>query len=159
MSRTHKGHVSAVKCRRIFALSSGTPPFSNISFCPSWPVCHLREHLYMCSSNPSHTLTCICHLLNFSSASLTSLMFSPSSLFCYYGVCLPLPLCFKWGNTALYYASCYGHTATVELLLRAGADTEAKDRVRERKNYTLTCDSQNGLKVVAPCGLSSPRWS
>jgi len=92
LSRTHKGHVSAVKCRRIFALSSGTPPFSNISFCPSWPVCHLREHLYMCSSNPSHTLTCICHLLNFSSASLTSLMFSPSSLFCYYGVCASFSL-------------------------------------------------------------------
>ena len=48
-----------------------------------------------------------------------------------------LPLCLKvYGNTALMKASHYGHTATVELLLRAGADKEAKDLVREEKNHT-----------------------
>jgi len=38
------------------------------------------------------------------------------------------------------WASTYGHTATVELLLGAGADTEAKNKVRETKraNHTHT---------------------
>ena len=51
---------------------------------------------------------------------------------CYYGVCLPLPLCFKHGETALMLASANGDTATVELLLGAGADKEAKEMVSER---------------------------
>ena len=51
------------------------------------------------------------------------------------------------------WASREGHTATVELLLGAGADTEAKNKVRETKRaiYTHTCGYQNGLKEVAPC--------
>jgi ankyrin repeat protein len=36
-------------------------------------------------------------------------------------------------------ASYYGKTATVELLLEAGANKEAKDEVRERKYHTHTC--------------------
>ena len=64
-----------------------------------------------------------------------------------------LPLCLKAGYTALMMASHNGHTATVELLLGAGADTEAKNKVRETKRaiYTHTCGYQNGLKEVAPC--------
>ena len=59
------------------------------------------------------------------------------------------------------FASREGHTATVELLLGAGADKEAKDKVRvtKRANHTRTSGCQDGLKEVAPCGLSSPRWS
>jgi len=38
----------------------------------------------------------------------------------------------KGGVTALFFASTYGHTATVELLLGAGADKEAKEMVSER---------------------------
>ena len=36
-----------------------------------------------------------------------------------------------FGVTALIWASYYGHTAAVELLLAAGADKEAKTMVRE----------------------------
>ena len=48
-------------------------------------------------------------------------------------VCVPPspPLCVKFGNTALILASREGHTATVELLLGAGADKDAMDEVRE----------------------------
>ena len=55
-------------------------------------------------------------------------------------MCLPLPLCFKHGETALMWASRNGYTATVELLLGAGADMDAEDkvRVRKRENYTHT---------------------
>jgi hypothetical protein len=42
---------------------------------------------------------------------------------------------------------------------RAGANKEAMNEVRKRIKYTLTCDSQNGLKEEAPCGLSSHRCS
>jgi len=58
-------------------------------------------------------------------------------------------------------ASRFGYTATVELLLGAGADKEAKDGVREtlRANHTHTSGCQDGLKEEAPCGLSSPRCS
>ena len=52
---------------------------------------------------------------------------------CYYGVCLPLPLCFKHGETALILASEGGHTAIVELLLGAGADKEAKNNLSGRE--------------------------
>ena len=38
----------------------------------------------------------------------------------------------KRGSTALIYASINGQTATVELLLGAGADKEAKEMVSER---------------------------
>ena len=49
-------------------------------------------------------------------------------------VCVPPspPLCVKFGHTALMLASREGHTATVELLLGAGADKEAKEMVSER---------------------------
>ena len=43
-----------------------------------------------------------------------------------------IPLCLKDGYTALIAASVNDHTATVELLLGAGADTEAKDKVSKR---------------------------
>jgi len=82
----------------------------------------------MCSTTP-HTHSHVCHLLIYS---------SPFFSLCYYGVCLPLSLYGKGGETALIKASCYGNTAIVELLLGAGADKEAKDEVRERmrENYT-----------------------
>jgi ankyrin repeat protein len=37
----------------------------------------------------------------------------------------------KYNDTALMEASRNGHTATVQLLLGAGADKEAKSKVRE----------------------------
>jgi len=40
---------------------------------------------------------------------------------------------------------------------RTGANKEATDEVRKRIKYTLTCDSQNGLKEEALSGLSLPR--
>jgi len=55
-------------------------------------------------------------------------------------VCLLLPLFLKLGFTALILASKNSHTATVELLLGAGADKEAKDKVREEKNHTHMVD-------------------
>ena len=88
LSRTHEGHVTAVKCRRIFDLSSGTPWISNLSFCPSWPVCHLREHLYMCSMTP-HTHSHVFATYLSSHPLLTSLMFSPSSSLFATMVCVP----------------------------------------------------------------------
>ena len=60
--------------------------------------------------------------------------------FCYYGVCAFLSLSCKRGNTALMYASANGHTATAELLLGAGANKDAKDKVREEKNHTHMVD-------------------
>ena len=59
------------------------------------------------------------------------------------------------------YASENGHTAIVELLLGAGADKEAKDKVRETKraNHTRTSGCQDGLKEEAPCNFSSHCWS
>ena len=144
-------------CRRIFALSSGTPPFSNLSFCPSWPVCHLREHLYMCSTNPSHTLTCVCHLLIYSSTSHFPHVLH-SSLFATM-VCVPPspPLCLKCGASALRLARSAMVTPQLWSSSRAGANKEATDEVRKRIKYTLTCDSQNGLKEEALSGLSLPR--
>jgi ankyrin repeat protein len=86
----------------------------------------------MCSTNPSHTLTCVCHLLINSSTSHFPHVLLFSSLFATM-VCVPPspPLCVKFGYTALLLASENGHTATVELLLGAGADTDAKNEVRE----------------------------
>ena len=54
-------------------------------------------------------------------------------------VCASLSLYVSvYGWTALMRASDRGYTATVELLLGAGADTEAKDlvSVRKKENYT-----------------------
>ena len=53
-------------------------------------------------------------------------------------VCASLSLCCKAGNTALMLASRNGYTATVELLLGAGADKEAKGGVSERKREKST---------------------
>jgi len=65
-------------------------------------------------------------------------------------VCASLSLYCKYGRTALMWASKGGHTATVELLLGAGADKEVKDEVREgmRENYTRAraYDWLDGLK-------------
>jgi len=49
------------------------------------------------------------------------------------GVCLCLFLCVntKDGFTALMIASQHGHTATAQLLVEAGADKEAKSKVRD----------------------------
>ena len=103
-------------------------------FCPLCPVCHLRVHTTTCALLPLHLP--LTRLLYTSLTSLYLLLFlllpsSPFSSLCYYGVCLSLPLCLKGGVTALMKASINGCTATVELLLGAGADKEAKDQVRE----------------------------
>ena len=94
-----------------------------------------RVPFYMCSANPSHT-----HMLATYSSTLYlshfPLFVSSSSPFFLLLWCVCLPLCLKYGHTALMKASAYGHTATAELLLGAGADKEAKDEVRERKNHT-----------------------
>jgi ankyrin repeat protein len=42
------------------------------------------------------------------------------------------------GQTALIIASAKGHTATVEVLLKAGADKDAKDKVGDRKREAHT---------------------
>ena len=75
----------------------------------------VRVYHYMCSTNPSHTLTCVCHLLIYSSTSHFHrvLLFFP--IFATM-VCASLSLCCKGGNTALMMASQYYHPATVELL-------------------------------------------
>jgi len=97
-------------------------------FCPLCPVCHLRVHTTTCALLPLHLpLT----RLLFTSLTSLCLPLFPLFSFCYYGVCLSLPLCLKGGVTALMKASINGCTATVELLLGAGADKEAKDQVRE----------------------------
>ena len=90
----------------------------------------LREHLYMCSTNSLHTLTCICHLLINSSTSHFPHVFLFFPIFATM-VCASLSLCCKGAYTALMWASNSGRTATVELLLGAGADKEAKGAVRE----------------------------
>jgi ankyrin repeat protein len=58
-------------------------------------------------------------------------------------VCASLSLYCKGGQTALMMASVNGRTATVELLLGAGTDTEAKNKVREAEKmnhtHTYTC--------------------
>jgi len=87
LSRNHKGHVLAVKCRRIFYLSSGTPWISYLSFafllyfatCASTSTCALLP--------PTHT-----HVYAAYSSTLPPHS-SPFFSLCYYGVCLPLPLC------------------------------------------------------------------
>jgi len=53
-------------------------------------------------------------------------------------VCAYLSLYGKRGNTALVLASKGGHTAIVELLLGAGADTDAKNKVRVTKRKKST---------------------
>jgi ankyrin repeat protein len=45
------------------------------------------------------------------------------------------------------WASRRGYTATVELLLGAGADKESKDEVREGKNYTHARTHMDGKTV------------
>jgi len=91
----------------------------------------------MCSTTPpTHT-----HVFATYSSTLPPRLLPSSSTFfsfCYYGVCLPLPLCFKADFTALMKASHKGYTATVELLLGAGADKEAKGGVSERKREKST---------------------
>ena len=100
LSRNRNGHVSAVKCRRIFPLSLGTPSFSNLSFCPSWPVCHLREHLYICHIIP-HTHSRVFACCSSTLPLLISVMFSSCSLpLLLWCVCLPLPL-YLWSITTL----------------------------------------------------------
>ena len=48
-------------------------------------------------------------------------------------VFVSLSLCFNTKNdwTALMHASQHGHTATAQLLVEAGADKEAKSKVRD----------------------------
>ena len=79
MSRNLKGHVSAVKCRQIFDLRSGTPSFSNSSFCPFWPILPpARVHFYMCSITID-TPTCLpltCLLFTFLTSLYLYLFFS-----------------------------------------------------------------------------------
>jgi len=93
LSRNHKCHVSAVKCRHIFDLSLGAPWISN-RFC-----------IYMDFFSPARAILTACallpltrvlgHLLMYSSTSHFPLflvhMFSV--LFLAPMVCLPLPLC------------------------------------------------------------------
>ena len=80
---------------------------------------------------PPHTLTCLplTHLLFY--LLLVYLLFL--LLFFLLLWCVPplLPLCMKDGHTALMEASLKGRTATVQLLLGAGADKDAKSKVKE----------------------------
>jgi ankyrin repeat protein len=72
-------------------------------------------------------------------------------------VCASLSLNGKDGLTALIWASNKGHTATVQLLLGAGADKDAENQVREKKKkYTqrhMWLTSLFGEE--APCDLST----
>ena len=134
LSRNRKGHVSSVKCRRIIGLSSETPSFSNSSFCPLWPVCHLREHFYMCSTNSSHThmfatyLTTLCFLTSivFSSFSLSLLLWcvppSPS-------MCSVMAKLLSWWPRTVVEPQLWSSS-------RTGANKEAKNKVRKRIKYT-----------------------
>jgi hypothetical protein len=63
-------------------------------------------------------------------------------------VCASLFLYGKWGVTALIGASARGHTAIVQLLLEAGADKDAKDEVRERKERITHRDTHVVDKLV-----------
>ena len=47
-------------------------------------------------------------------------------------------MCVQFGNTALIYASIKGHTAIVQLLLEAGADKDASNKVRERESERVS---------------------
>ena len=120
-----------------------------------WACLLLREHFYMCSFTPH---TCICFLLIYSSTSHFPLSLSCilPSLFATM-VCASLSLNGKDGLTALIWASNKGHTATVQLLLGAGADKDAENQVREKKKkYTqrhMWLTSLFGEE--APCDLST----
>ena len=54
----------------------------------------------MCSTNPSHTLTCVCHLHINSSTSHFPHVFLFFSLLLLWCVCLPLPLFMKYNDTS-----------------------------------------------------------
>ena len=102
---------------KVFAL------FGFFAICASTSTCAIT----------SHTLPCLSPTLPL----LSSLMFSSSSLFATM-VCASLSLYCKRGDTVLILASEGGHTAIVELLLGAGADKEAKNKVRERMRERST---------------------
>ena len=58
-----------------------------------------------------------------------------------------------FGSTALIRASANGHTAAVELLLAAGADKEAKNKVREIERLThKETERMKGGMVALPRG-------
>jgi hypothetical protein len=67
----------------------------------------------------------------------------PQSPFCFSLPCLLA----QDVNTALMRASYWGKTDTVQLLLGAGADKEAKDNVsvKETESYACTCDKNSNL--------------
>ena len=136
LSRNRKGHVSADSCCQICYLSPRMPWISNLSFCPFW-LSFSGVSTSTCALLPL-THSRVCHLLIYSSTShfhvFLILMFSPRFATM---VCASLFLYGKWGVTALIGASARGHTAIVQLLLEAGADKEAKSKVRKkRENYT-----------------------
>ena len=83
----------------------------------------------MCHITPL-THSRVCHLLIYSSTSHFPHGLLFFSLFATM-VCASLSLSCKYGSTALMEASINGQTATVELLLGAGADKDAKAGVRE----------------------------
>ena len=94
------------------------------------PACALLHVLYY----PPHTHVFATSLSTLPLRLLPSICLSPflPSLFATTVCASLIPLCLKDGYTALIAASVNDHTATVELLLGAGADTEAKDKVSKR---------------------------
>jgi hypothetical protein len=92
----------------------------------------LLEHVHMYSITP-YAHRCWPPTLPLPVSHLSLLLLLLLLPICYvYGVRVPLPLSVQYDETALMVASEIGHTPTVKLLLEAGADTEAKNKVREK---------------------------
>ena len=94
LSRNRKGRVSAVKCRRIFLSELGNTlnfQFKFLPFVACLPPAQALLHVLYLPLPHTHVYLPPTHLLfQFSLPSCSPLYFFT---FCFYGVCLPLPLC------------------------------------------------------------------
>lgn len=91
-----------------------------------------RRRHHVASSNVVAEIHMCTKAQIFASCSLFSFLWSLSPfpiLFLLYGVSLSMYV--QYGETALMKASENGHTATVQVLLEAGADKDVKNDVRE----------------------------
>ena len=84
------------------------------------------EHLCMATHGGREMHVLVCCIILYSIV-LCCAHPSPTSL----PPCLSSAL-YQWGNTALLYASFFGYTACVQLLLQAKANTDIQDRVSVR---------------------------